>query len=502
MAHVTPVSVIDISHHGDPSSAWDELNGKMDSLLDSGRLSLLLGSGISQYAPCSVPYAGEITRFLSSRLTAALPAGPRTPRPGDTLSAPFEVLMARLAELEINAARDAALILTHARSPNPLHQQIAALLQRPIEQGKRFSLITTNYDTGILCAIDERRRLGQWPDALPYPQITVRPEDLKGGGAQPEIFHIHGITTDPPTLVLDYKEEFGLPNWKTRHLSTLLEGTSLLVIGFSGWDLDISKALERCRLSSIIWLRLDTCECENWSPDAARLLGVCPVTAVNTGGDLRYALSGLTRVWPEPLERDDRQIERRFAEFDARYGGEREPWYQVWARWAMLRAGYARLADDISPEEAALLTPEQLLEFKAFGCYYSGRHAAGARLQRQAARIVRKQDLGRYLYFRNNEVEFLNRGAYTLKALWSAAETFMALPPEAFRRGRWTSTASAELRNLLTSLCLAWPLLSVFRNSILWRILGPPVISVLARVVRGVDLDKYQSFLLASPGGV
>lgn len=494
--------VIDISNLGEQSSAWDDVNFQMDSFLDAEKLSILVGSGISQYAPCSVPYAGEITHFLTSRLMGALPAGPHVGEPGSTLGVPFEVLMARLAELRVKVARDAALILTQAGRPNPLHQHLAALLQRCAEEGKRLALITTNYDTGISCAIEERRQLGQWPSRLPEPRIIARPEHLRPDQAQLEIFHIHGITTDPSTLVLDYKEEFSLPDWKTRYLGSLLEDSNLLVIGFSGWDLDISKALARCRLSSIIWLRRDPRECVEWSPDATRLLKSCSVTTVNTGGDLRYSLCSLAKTGPKPLERNDVEVNRRFAELEAKYGGEREPWFRVWARWTVLRAGYAQLGGSISPEEAALLSKDQLLEMQAFGCFYSGRHATGARFQRQAAQVVRKQDLGRYIYFRNNEVEFLNRGAYTAKALVAAVTTFIILLPQVFRRRRWSPAASVELRNLFSSLFLVWPLLSIFRHSLLWRRLGPPVVSALARIVRGADLDKYQNFLSASPDSV
>ena len=137
---------------------------------------------------------------------------------------------------------------------------------------------------------------------------------------------------------------------------------------------------------------------------------------------------------------------------------------------------------------------------KAFGFYYSGRHKTGARLQRLASRAVVDKDIGQYIYFRNNEVEFLNRGAYTPKALWSVADTLMSLLRRAPSDPQWSAAASAELRNLLASVFLAWPSLAIYRYGSLWKMFGATAVSLLSHLVDGADLDKYGSFLSASPG--
>jgi len=166
-----------------------------------------------------------------------------------------------------------------------------------------------------------------------------------------------------------------------------------------------------------------------------------------------------------------------------------------------LRAGFWRLADGLTEDECDLLSEQQILEIKAFGHYYSGRHLSGARLLHEAGRKAihankPSERLGQYLYLCNTEVEYLNRGAYTLRALLAASRvSFVVLWRTLVYRDRMTQEAKDEYKNLLGSLATIWPLFPILLSS---NMLGTwpstsirPVLRGLLRLEEGADLDKF-----------
>jgi hypothetical protein len=345
---------------------------------------------------------------------------------------PFEVLMARLNELNRPLARQVALVLTRISVANALHHQMATLLHDAAAAGGATRIVTTNYDTGISLGCQDLIASGAWSPALPLPGLVVRQRDVGATPSPLEIFHIHGCTTDSATLVLDYKEEFKLAAWKQRHLADLIPGATLLVIGFSGWDLDVSKAVSDHAVRNVVWLRRDQRECEDeaWSEDAKAVMGAAigddwwSRVQVNTDGDLCHALAGLAEAPAECLRTDHPHIEERYREL-ADLCSASGSWFKLWARWTALRAGFGEVAECVPPEEQRLLSESSLLDMAAFNSYYTGRHRTGARQQRLAAKAALRhgEPFDRYVYFRNNQVEYLNRGAYTGSALIATIQT-------------------------------------------------------------------------------
>src|SRR5206468_3492790 len=90
----------------------------------SGTLALLIGSGISQFAPSGVPtgmqIANGIRDLLLRTLERTLGSGVRR----ELSEIPFEVLMGRCAELDPAIARRIAVALTGLKRPNPCHLQL------------------------------------------------------------------------------------------------------------------------------------------------------------------------------------------------------------------------------------------------------------------------------------------------------------------------------------------------------------------------------------------
>lgn len=118
-------------------NAWRDVLTELDHELHAGRLVVLVGSGVSQFAPSSVPYAHQIRQALHRKLTNALPASVRERFAEATAMMPFEILMGRLNELRQDLARDVASALTRVSAPNAMHCQIAHLLARAAEADVR-----------------------------------------------------------------------------------------------------------------------------------------------------------------------------------------------------------------------------------------------------------------------------------------------------------------------------------------------------------------------------
>src|SRR5262249_31165694 len=145
----------------------------------------------------------------------------------------------------------------------------------------------------------------------------------------------------------------------------------------------------------------------------------------------------------------------------ATYATPENPWLSLWARWTAIRAGCWDIANTLTPAERTLLPRSMQLEIASFGHYYAGQHARGAILQRDAAlyTINEGAPLDRYLYHRNNEAEFYNRGGFTQQAM----STVIDAGWNYFRRRKHASdmrmlALKREFRNLLSCLTLLWPL--------------------------------------------
>jgi tetratricopeptide (TPR) repeat protein len=130
---------------------------------------------------------------------------------------------------------------------NPIHEAIA----NGLVDGKFRGVITTNYD---LC-LDNI--------LLPYKDIqrVVADNDF-----QPELsankryyFKIHGSADDSDGKTLRYAliHETYLEDWKRKLLSHMVNGQSLLIIGYSGMDFEICPEIRNISVKNIYWNIMD-----------------------------------------------------------------------------------------------------------------------------------------------------------------------------------------------------------------------------------------------------
>jgi hypothetical protein len=490
-----------------PSIDWDSLLSLIQKAFEAGDLALIVGSGVSQIAPANVPAGENIVKYLLERLFSTYPdelqgLTKKIERSIDGI--PFEVLMARMSELDAELAREIVLVLTYIEQSNALHLQIRKLMDAAAERGFTLPVVTTNYDMGI-SGIQPNQ--GCTPLIRHVPNIVITEEQIDKAANTGEIFHIHGANIAPKSLVFDYKQEFKLEQWKRKHLQSVMQNKLILVFGFSGKDLDICRALIDCKLQGIIWFRTreESCKLDNWTLDAQNLAKRFLLSyAVNTHGKLQYALAALLHedLATQPdIELDEKAIQARFDKVKSTYPVQ----LRLWARWMGLRAGFWQLAESLTDEEQTLLSEQQILEIKAFGHYYAGRHLSGAWLLREAGRKAIHNErpaerLERYIYFCNTEVEYLNRGAFTLRAFIATLRVSSTiLWRTTVHHDQMTSGAWDEFKNLLGSLVTMWPLLPILLSS---DMLGAwpskiirPILRWILRPVEGADLDKFITIL-------
>nr|HET6903840.1 hypothetical protein [Ktedonobacteraceae bacterium] len=490
-----------------PSIDWDKLLPLIQKAFETGKLALIVGSGVSQIAPANVPAGENIVKYLMERLFLTYPyelrdLSERIKRSIDGI--PFEVLMARMSELDAELAREIVLLLTHIEQSNILHLQIRRLMDAASERGFTFHVVTSNYDMGISNIQCNSESI---PPIHHSPNLVITENQINQTGSEGEIFHIHGANTTLTSLVFDYKQEFKLEQWKRKHLQAIMQNKLILVLGFSGKDLDICRVLVNCNPQGVIWFRTseESCQPETWTIDAQNLVKRIPFSyAVNTSSKLQYALAELLHddvTNLVNLEVDMKAIQARFDKIQSTYPVQ----LQLWARWMGLRAGFWQLAERLTEEEQALLSEQQVLEIKAFGLYYSGQHLSGAILLREAGgKAIQNEKpakkLERYLYFCNTEVEYLNRGAFTLKAFRATLRVSLTiLWRTIIHHNKMTPEAWDEFKNLLGSLATMWPLLPLLISS---DMLGAwpskiirPILRWILRPVEGADLDKFITIL-------
>ncbi len=470
---ITEYSVFNVN--SDQSSInWNELLSIIYKAFEASNLALLVGSGVSQFVPANVPAGEKIVKHLMTLMLSTYPEELQDlPKKIEysTDGIPFEVLMARMSELNADLAQKIVVILTRIKvdHSNTIHQQIRRLIDVAADQDLALPVITSNYDMGI-SHVHENKDFSSIIRSMP--DIVITEDQLNEFSAR-EIFHIHGANTSPISLVFDYKQEFKLEQWKRKHLQSIMQNKLVLILGFSGKDLDICRALVDCKLQGVIWFRTseESCKPDNWTLDAQNLAKKVPLSySVNTHGELQYALAELLHDDLATLPRvkvDETAIQSRFKEIEQTYPVQ----LRLWARWMGLRAGFWRLADGLTEGECDLLSEQQILEIKAFGYYYSGRHLSGARLLHEAGRKAIRankpaEQIGQYLYLCNTEVEYLNRGAYTLWAILAALRvSFVVLWRTLVYRDRMTQEAWDEYKNLLGSLATIWPLFPMLLSS-------------------------------------
>lgn len=497
--------IVDLPADGRDCPPWNELVSTLQGELSRGNLALLVGSGVSALAPSGVPVAAAASGELLERLVALIDPMLQLRVRRALRDVPFEVLMGRLKEVLPVRAFEAVEILSDTAAPNPVHKQIADLVLRAARRGAPVPVITTNYDRGIELAAQAL----DWPDGGP-PFPTVRRRDLQLNASGREVFHIHGIVGDEASYVLDFRDEFALKPWKIAHLASLVRGRTLVVLGFSGWDLDVSDAIRFARPGSVVWFRSSaaTCDSRDWSLAAQALVADVisrsgRAVSVNTEHRIEAALGPFTfAVASGPHLRAEALIAARYERICPSDG---PAWVRLWARWAALRAGIAELGENLAPDERKLLSDEQATEIRSFRDYYAARHKDGAHLQERAARLARTAGapIRDVIYHRNLAAEYLNRGAYTVDTLRVVLSTLARTEARILMTHKMLEPALLnELLNLSASLVTAWPMYPLALISPRFRAvsrgLGRFVSSALVR--RAFDKEMIVRMGTSRPG--
>lgn len=446
---------------------WGNTVDLLKSGFSTGYLVVLAGSGVSAAPPAGVPIAGPASIELTRRLTELL--GPAfVDRSRETIrTVPFEILMGRLAEIGRPWAEAVVTELASIAGPTRAHEQIAELFRIAELHGRRFNVITPNYDLGIDLAAEERCELA--------PRSVIRSRQAT---TDRTIFHVHGAVGAPGSYVLDFRGEFSLERWKRRLIGRLVDGATVAIIGFSGADLDVAEALSDGAVRHVVWFRgtREECQSATW-PVAMQALaaGVAgrggTMVAVATNGHWGEALEPLTfAVADHEVLQDGTRIAERYERIVPRGSsrGVLDPdLVHLWARWTALRAGHGDLGTGLSAGERRQLRPRQWTEIKSFHSYYLGRYRTAALLQASAARLALADgSLELFAYHRNLQAEYLNRGAYTPRVAVLVVATLVEAECRlVLSRRRPSRVLLGELVGLVSTLVLMWPFAATFALS-------------------------------------
>jgi hypothetical protein len=233
-----------------PTAYWDDV---IIDALNSGRLTILTGSAISMFGPTNLPTgsfaASRIKEILKNdfiqKVTPYSKKSKNLDRKIQELikDIPFETVMELLAKAtSLAEAKHFIHILVSTSKFNLVHKIFADWMAvSPPKEGPSLAIITTNYDLGIENAI------GKTHPKMQYRRIVTRSKAIRSLGKDPILFKIHGSDSDSPRyqFVMTHDQETVLPQWKNEMLSQLVDNRVLLVVGYSGLDLDILPALSR-----------------------------------------------------------------------------------------------------------------------------------------------------------------------------------------------------------------------------------------------------------------
>src|SRR5882724_4137776 len=245
----------------------------------STSLSLLVGSGISLWEPSNLPTGQQ---FAGALLAALFWDEMDREILNLASKVPFENIMdlcptdGKLEELVRQ--------LYDVYRPNGVH----ATLARALADGYIKSIVTTNYDGCLDKALSDQF---ECPIGRQFGSVrrVVNRDDIEREGTPTGCcyFKIHGSTDDrtPGSLVFRLRDEGALPHWKRELLLSLWRGRALVIVGYSGFDFEISPEIPLIRPAHVTWNVLKTC---GMSPNARRVMDTVKGTVVE--GDMRSLL--------------------------------------------------------------------------------------------------------------------------------------------------------------------------------------------------------------------
>lgn len=210
-------------------------------LQSAGSICVLIGSGVSRFAPTGLPTGKQFTQgvvealFPDFKLTLSSRDRQRLVTAMELL--PLEVVMHRCPSERL-AAEIVASLFASSRA-NCVHQGIAEL----VAADRVHSVVTTNYDL----ALDSALTTCGWP----IPRV-VEEGDVQSS-QDGVYFKIHGCARSAASLVYSLRTETRLPRWKRDVLATCIADRPLVILGYSGHDFDVAPEIALHRPRSVIW---------------------------------------------------------------------------------------------------------------------------------------------------------------------------------------------------------------------------------------------------------
>jgi len=257
---------------------------KLIADLGSGPLTLLIGSGVSQFSSSGrssgLPSGAALSEQLARLLSADLgPAGAKVASLiKDTA---FEHIM------EACPYRDELRGMLARRFGSSAFNEMHVAIGKLVEGRRVQHVVTTNYD---LCLDAVLKGIVK--------QTVVTERDAETvDTARPVYFKIHGCASQPESLVFTLSAERKMDTWKRSLLERLLP-SRLLVIGYSGRDFEICPELATLGCS-IIWNCFNPPNAAEFEPSACaiRILESSGNTAV--AGDMTALIEELGVDRPE-----------------------------------------------------------------------------------------------------------------------------------------------------------------------------------------------------------
>lgn len=210
--------------------------------LNESRVIVLAGAGTSMVAPTSLPSWRDVNRAVLNALVAGA-----APVLDDARALADRILERQQSNLlpseyfaeiivgAVGASYFPVLKCLDSRTPNAVHRSLARLAA----QGRLRAVLTTNFDRAIESAFEEE---GVALDVrFREAEMRALADDLHLFDADRtcRLIKVHGCASEPDTLVDTLSQrKRGLPSAVLAIVRHLLDRNHLLVLGFSGADLE------------------------------------------------------------------------------------------------------------------------------------------------------------------------------------------------------------------------------------------------------------------------
>ena len=259
---------------------FDQLVTRLRRELTAGRVTFLVGAGVSMLPPTYLPSGPRLRDVAVRALCDASPL--RTQWQALSKNGRYREMVPEVAFQSmddcIGSKVSALFDVLRGMLPNHAHAMLAAALTARV--------VTTNFD--LLIEHFGRR----------------------------DVVHLHGSLDDVERMVVRINQVGrGIEHTLRREVRTLVRGRVLCVLGYSGNDLDVAAAVVAARPSAILWLTRN--ELDSAWGNMTRFVSGGPSTITAAIGDLDLLARRVGAVPPAAgrglSERQARTRETRFA---------------------------------------------------------------------------------------------------------------------------------------------------------------------------------------------